>query len=439
MTTTTKHQQTKESFFAASRGVPLWPAAISIAASWVWAPALFTSAEQAFTNGWMGLAWFTIPNILVLIVFAWFAERMRGRLPDGFTLSGYMKARYSPRVQRVYIGQLSALAICSFAVQMVAGGSVIAFITGWDYWIITVLMAAAALSYSAISGLRASIAADFFHIAMTILVVISFAPAVINNVGLDAVARGMSSAHVDPWALALSFGIPTAIGLMSGPFGDQSFWQRSFAIQVQHVRRAFTLSAFFFAIVPLSMAVLGFAAKGVGLTPESAQLVNVQAVYDLLPPWAIIPFTIMVIGALVSTMDNNLVSSSTLMGHDLTRTGNPIARGRVAMLAAAVVGTAVANIPVITVTILFLIYGTLRASTLAPTVLTFILDKRPPSERGVFWSIVGALTLGMPLFLYGSFVDGAEVFKTLGSITTITVATITVLATREPAKETDPA
>lgn len=428
-TTAPDYTGAKEQFLAAGRKVPLWPAAVSIAASWVWAPALFTSAEVAFNWGWQGLAWFTIPNVLVLIIFGWFANKMRGRLPDGFTLSGYMREAYSRRVQRAYIGQLSALAICSFAVQMVAGGAVIAFITGWDYWIITVLMAAAALAYSAAGGLRASIAADFFHIGMTLLVVLTFAPAVIASVGLDTIWAGISNTPTDPWALALGFGIPTAIGLLSGPFGDQSFWQRSFAIRTRDVRNAFTLSAFIFALVPLLMGVLGFAASGAGLTPADTQLVNVEAVYGLLPAWAILPFTVMVIGALVSTMDNNLVSASALIGHDLTTHGNPITRGRIAMIATAIVGAAIANIPGISVTVLFLIYGTLRASTLAPTVLTFTLAKRPPTEPGMFWGIVLALTIGLPVFIYGSFVPDAASIKTLGSVLTIGIAATIVLAT----------
>ena len=435
MTITAPDQKArKERFFAANRGIPLLPAAISIAASWVWAPALFTSAEQAFVNGWVGLAWFTVPNVLVLIIFGWFATRMRDRLPDGYTLSGYMRERFSVRVQRVYIGQLTGLAIASFAVQIVAGGAVISFITGWDYWIVACLLGGAALSYSATGGLRASVAADFFHIGMTLLVVVSFAPSVIHSVGMGTVIDGMDSSHVDHLALALTFGIPTTIGLLSGPFGDQSFWQRSFAIRLGAVRKAFTYGGLIFAIVPLSMAVLGFAASGAGLSPDSTNLVNVQAVYDLLPSWTVVPFTIMVIGALVSTMDNNLVSASTLMGHDLTRQGDPIFRGRVAMIAVAILGTAIANIPGITVTMLFLIYGTFRASTVIPTVATFTMRKRQPSEHGMFWSVLLALGFGMPLFLYGSFVDGADNIKTLGSIVTIgTAAAITfACATRNP-------
>lgn len=423
-------QQRKESFLAADRKVTAWPAAASIAASWVWAPALFVSAEVAFKWGWQGLAWFVIPNVLVLVIFGWFAERIRNRIPEGFTLSSYMRDVYSRRVQRAYLGQLSALAVCSFAVQLVAGGAAVAIITGLPFLLVTVLMAAAAFTYSVTGGLRASIVADLVHIAATVLTVIVFAPAIAATVGLDTVLAGLSSSHVDSWALALSFGIPTAIGLLSGPFGDQSFWQRAFAIKRDHVRRAFTLSAPIFAIVPLSMSVLGFAAVGAGLSPASTQMVNVTAVQTLLPSWAIIPFTIMVLGALVSTLDNNLCSVSALAGHDLAEGRDPIAHGRTAMVLAVIVATAIANIPGVGIVHLFLVYGTLRASTLAPTILTLVRgEDRRPAERGVFWGIVGAICCGLPVLVYGSLLGGGPIFTAAGSILTITIATAACLAT----------
>ena len=48
----------------------------------------------------------------------------------------------------------------------------------------------------------------------------------------------------------LGFGLPTAIGLISGPFGDQSFWQRVFSIKERYIGRAFLIGALVFGVVP---------------------------------------------------------------------------------------------------------------------------------------------------------------------------------------------
>lgn len=227
-------------------------------------------------------------------------------------------------------------------------------------------MAAGTLLYSTLGGLTASVIADFFHIGATILTIALFAPILVKTVGLDTVAAGMSSAHVDPWTVALTFGIPTAIGLLAGPFGDQSFWQRSFATNARHLRKAFTIAGFLFVLVPLSTGMLGFVAAGTGMEIENTQLANIAVINEYFPAWAIIPFTIMVIGALASTMDNCLVSGSTMMGHDLTDKGDPIRRGRIGGFAVAIIGLSIALIPGLTLIHLWLIYATMRAATLAP-------------------------------------------------------------------------
>ena len=65
------------------------------------------------------------------------------------------------------------------------------------------------------------------------------------------------------WELALAFGIPNAIGLISGPFGDQSFWQRAFSIKRKSVFKSFVFGAMLFAVVPLSMGIIGIVAGGI--------------------------------------------------------------------------------------------------------------------------------------------------------------------------------
>ena len=73
-------------------------------------------------------------------------------------------------------------------------------------------------------------------------------------------------------------------------------------------------------------------------------------------------------------MDSNLCAIASLTT-DLIATGRmkdaeKIKLSKLSMVALLAVGILIANIPGITVTHLFLFYGTLRASTLLPTVLT---------------------------------------------------------------------
>ena len=121
----TRRQTTLQGFLVGNRRMGTIKSAMSIAATWIWAPALFVSAEKAYSNGWPGLFWFLVPNILCLLFFIPYAERIRKQMPDGITISGYMGTIYrSVKVKRVYLAQLSILAVLSTAVQLLAGGKI---------------------------------------------------------------------------------------------------------------------------------------------------------------------------------------------------------------------------------------------------------------------------------------------------------------------------
>lgn len=118
-----KRDKDSDSFYVGNRNMGTVRSAMSIAATWIWAPALFTSAEKAYLNGVPGLFWFLVPNILCLLIFIPFAKRIRKEMPNGITLSGYMHKKYrSEKVKGVYLFQLTMLTVLSTAVQLLAGG-----------------------------------------------------------------------------------------------------------------------------------------------------------------------------------------------------------------------------------------------------------------------------------------------------------------------------
>lgn len=266
----TKQAKDAESFHVADRRIGAGIGAMSIAATWIWAPALFISAEKAYTSGIPGLFWFLVPNVLCLILFIPFAKRMRAKYPDGITLTGYMAETYhSSKVKGAYAFQMGALAVLSTAVQLLAGGKMIATITGIPFWIVTIALAAIAYSYSRFSGIKASVATDVVQLGIILLGCALIVPWLISKAGgMPTVIAGLGSITGEYTSLTsetglavfLSFGLPTAVGLISGPFGDQCFWQRTFAIRKDRLGRSFFFGALLFGLVPLTMSMVGFAA-----------------------------------------------------------------------------------------------------------------------------------------------------------------------------------
>jgi len=418
--------KTKENYLVADRKIGWLQSGFSVAATWIWAPALFVATLKAYTQGIAGLFWFTVPNIACLLIFTYFAIKVREMCPKGFTLSSFMRDKYSDRVQNLYLIELMGLAVCQFAVQLLAGGAVIAYLTGLDFFIITLILSATALSYSFISGVRASILTDYWQMWFILVVVVVVVPwIVIESGGWSVVMDGIggkSGEYSNPFnaEVAYSFGIVVTIGLLAGPFGDQSFWQRTFATKKKEIKKAFICSALVFGIVPIFTGLIGFVAAGLGIEGKP-QLINIITAQMLLPTWVLLPFAFMLISGLVSTLDSALCSVSSLCGHDIsnkktTITYSDMDWAKIGMVLLAIGGLIIANIPDMKILYLFLFYGTLRASTLIPTVLTIIKGKL--SEQGMFYGICLALFVGAPLMAYGNFGGGLH-YKVAGAVFTV--------------------
>lgn len=436
----TRRATSAESFHVADRRIGAAVAAMSIAATWIWAPSLFTSSEMAYTRGVPGMFWFLVPNVLCLIIFIPFAKKIRRQYPEGITLTGYMAERYrSPKVKGVYSFQLGALAVLSTAVQLLAGGKTLALLTGLPFWSMTLALAAIAYSYSRFSGIKASVATDVVQLGIILLggaLLVTLGLRLTG--GLETVRAGLGSVSGEYTSLTsasgvevlLSFGLPTAVGLISGPFGDQCFWQRAFSIREGRIGRSFFAAALLFALVPIAMGTVGFLAAGSGFQAEDAGMVNFEFVMSLLPAWVLVPFLFMVISGLLSTVDSNLCAAASLTTDWMTGEGaDNIRASRRVMLALLLVSILIANIPGLTVTHLFLFYGTLRASTLLPTVMTLLGKKL--SAGGVFAGVLTALCVGLPIFAYGN-IAGIPALKTAGSLTTVlSSGVVAVIASRK--------
>lgn len=432
----TKKEKNIERFCVGDRNTGWIVSAFSIAATWIWAPALFTSTENAYTKGFAGLFWFLVPNVLCLILFIPFAKRIREEMPEGITLSGYMYGKYQSKpVRNIYLFQLGALSALSTGVQLLAGSRILSVLTGLPFLLMTAVMAVIAFSYSQISGIRASIFTDavqmVFMLGASIIFVVF---GIKNGGGMETLLAGFRGAGGDSGALFsergieifLGFGLPATVGLISGPFGDQCFWQRAFCVRKDKIGRAFLMGAFLFSLVPLSMGIIGFVGAGIGHEASDIGVLNFELIQILFPKWAVIPFLFMVVSGLLSTIDSNLCAVSSLTT-DIFRKCS-LKKTKLIMLLLLAVGIVIANIPGLTVTHLFLMYGTLRASTLLPTVLTLRGAELKPA--GIVMGIMTALVIGLPIFAYGN-IQGSTIFKTMGSMLTVVLSgTVSVVLSR---------
>jgi Na+/proline symporter len=411
-------------FLLAQRQAKWWVGAFSIAATWIWAPALFVSAQKAYQQGIVGWGWFFIPNVLCLIVFGLLAVKLR-RAFDGTTLPEYMNTAYSPRVHTLYNVQFVVLQFCSFAVQLLAGAKILSMLTGFAYAPVVLVIAGVAVVYSLLGGFRASLITDFLQMLFILVVGLIGVIAVIRGAGWLSVGQGLGglSGNFDQFfsregmMVMLTFGIVNTIGLFAGPFGDQTFWQRVFAMKKENVVRAYTLGALIFAVVPIIFGLIGFAGAGLGIETNDPQTINVTVIGRFVGPGLMAFMLVLITAGLSSTMDSNLSAISSLAITDFPKlrekTGlSEIVFGRVSMAVLAVGASLIAFIPGLQIVHLFLFYGTLRATTLLPTVFT--LWKGVAHEKYVYFGLLGSLAVGVPVFAIAS-LAGSWPWKLVGA------------------------
>lgn len=434
----TRSRQTNDSYHVADRNVSGVIGALSVASTWVWAPALLVSATQGFNNGWVGVAWFIVPNALALVLMLPFAMFIRKRYAKGFTLSGLMRRTYGRPTQYLYVFTLGGLAMLSVSVNLLAGGTVLSILTGLPLIVSASGMLLLVLAYTYKFGVRASLSTDSFQVLLIILLLLALVPGVLNITGWDVVAHGIQGVNevqsffgADGIHVALSFGIISAIGLAAGPVGDQAFWQRAFAMRPGQVVSAFGGGALIFTLVPILMSILGFTAAGIGFEPEDPGYVNLELVQSIMPAWVAVPFMLLLVSALFSIVNSHMLAQASLLS-DFT---GSIKVQRRWMAVLAVVALGIALIPGNAVSTMFLIYSTLRSSTFLITLTTL---------SGVRWNATGVevgislgLIVGMPMAIYGNVISGEWQVRLIAILVTtiIPILTAMLFSAIRPARE----
>ncbi|MFA5799400.1 MAG: hypothetical protein WC840_00395 [Candidatus Peribacteraceae bacterium] len=440
-----------ENFLIAERRVNWFLGGSSIAASWIWAPAVFVSTLFAYQYGLAGLFWFTVPNMAALAIFALLAPRIRAKMPYGYTLPQWIgHALGDEKVHKLYLYPFFFYQLMSITVQLYAGGNLLALLLGIPVYqataVVTIAMLAAIpLIYSLVSGLESSIITDFLQLAFIIVALIVLIPWSVSLAGIQSVRAGLAglsgSANILNPQIAFSLGIVTSIGLIAGSVSDQQYWQRAFAIKEGHLRKAFIFGALAFGLVPILLGFLGF----IGADPNFAatvppgvdtSLIGVVVVSRLLPVWTVFFFVLMLLCALSSTLDSGMNAAASLWTTDVMKYTDEekelmlrfekggalsdrekltkhlldlrrLSAARNTMIWLTILGflvaLAVIYIPGFELKQLWWVFNTVAACVMVPTILSLYWERLNP--KGVFWGVLVAFFVGLPLFIYSNIID----------------------------------
>jgi urea-proton symporter len=401
-------RQTPERFLVAERKIGGVFGAFAVAASWIWAPALFVSTQVGYKWGYSGLFWFVVPNVLALILFAPVANHVRRRLPNGFSYIQFISEKDGFFRQTQLTVHMLVQVLCC-AIQLTAGAELLTFISGAPYLGIIAVMALAPLCYCLISGLVSSILTDciqYVVIVASISIIYANFPLACN---LPSV---LSTQTFHPFGSEVlwQFGLASALTLIFGIFSNHQQWQRAFAADYSQVRRTFCLAGFLHGFVTFALGTLGVLLAQSGYVTQHLQIVGAEYIAGHMAPVFSTVFLVMALSGLCATMSSSLCAFGSLVATELTPHQDPIQVSRQAMVALSLVAflVAVLRVPVI---VLWMFCGLFRLGTAAPTIVSVFVEGFS-GKRGTI-AILLSILAGAPLFVYGVMIDN-NVVRTIG-------------------------
>jgi urea-proton symporter len=390
----------KSEYLLARRSLGILPISMSIAAAWMWAPALMVAATLGYVYGFWGVFWFSVPNILAVLLFGPVADRARKRLPSGATYSGFQRQAHSRRVMGLFIAQDAMALFTNMLANAIAGGFVVSYVFDVPLAWGVLLVLAVPLAYTLPGGFRISTITDLFTMTAILGVVAVVAAMTIGTAGAATLMDGWVGTNgFDAAFIAAGLGLTLTVHLLAAPYSDQTLWQRAWAARPEDVRKAFLLGGALFAPVPILCGAVGMVAHGSGLELENAQAALFAGADAWLGQAAVYALALAVILAVVDTIDSCMSAVSAFVSDDNTL-GWSVTRGRWLMVAMTAVTGVVALVPGLSIFGVQLAYSAVSGSTLLPGLMS-LFRSRMPAEPAVFWAMLLGAAIGAPVFLYG--------------------------------------
>jgi len=362
------------SFFLA-KNLPSIYYILSLAATWIWAPALFVSSGKGYNDGIVGLLLFLVPNILTLIIYG----KLSTLFPDtGFTLDAFIHTK-----KQYILHKLISLVvlICSSCVQFLGICLLLETLFNIPRYIICILVSLIALLLVGKKGLKGSIISDFYKYLIMFIGVVYFLYTQdwsgLTTTFLTSQKFILGNSTTPALTQILYFGIPTAIGLLFAPYVDHTFISRTLSIDKNKRFSIYALSGLAFGIIPLCFGLIGILAN-------SNNILNWQLWSLAISTSSTAILLIVVLAALISTLDSNLCALPALLK---AKSHKEIF---IEMCSLLLIASMICCFSKITIVELFLLYGTIRTVAAIPTIL--ILIKKYNTKRLFICTLLATIT-----------------------------------------------
>ncbi len=403
---------TVESFLVADRMIPLRWGIVTVTANWVQAPALLLSGMFAYQGVWYFLV-FLIPNVLALVLMGILAPRIQDVLPRGYTLPQLMGEVYGDKVRSLFF-------FLAFASLVSAIGYTL---TGLRQWFssqlgispmeMTVALGMYAMLCVMPRGLPGAVIGDAVKVGIVALLIFGvFCLHILfgEAVSMQPVMENSSPAGLSPGMVFWTLGIPLAASLIGGPICNPDLAERAYALQRDIVRKSYFWAAGIFGIVVLIFGSLGILAKELGMkiVSPSVPAFQVLQIDGVSPMFTIIVSMalLVVLGAalasfLASTGDLVVIEGYKRFIRPSANDAETIWFGRAFMVVPVLIGTYIASIPKVDMSIIVQSMVVIRGEAIIPVILAVFIGNMISSRAVLGGMLLGAI--GGTLLTFGAF------------------------------------
>ena len=338
---------------------------LSFLASGMGAWILFAPPEIGAFVGPVALAGYAIGSALPFIVLGLYGPKIRRALPQGRSIAEFAEACYGRGV-RHWVSLVSvAYMACFLAAELTAIGAITALLSDVPPALVIMGVALTTLLYTAVGGLRASLATDRWQAWLLIALLV-----IVGGVALTALPEMPSDAAMPaaPLGSALSVALTLVIAVTAANLFHQGYWQRVWAAEDnQSLSRGAWLGGAATVVVVMVIGGLGIIAAMSGVALGQPPI-PFFALLSEAPAWLALPALVLAVTLVASSVDTLQSAIASLASEQFSTQGGslPLARWATVALMVPVVILALQGVSVLR---LFLIADLLCAAIVVPVLL----------------------------------------------------------------------
>ena len=387
---------------------------LSFLASGMGAWILFAPPEIGAFVGPLALAGYALGSALPFIVLGLYGPKIRRALPEGRSIAEFAEACYGLGVRRwvtlVSVGYMA----CFLAAELTAIGAITALLSDVPPALVIIGVALTTLVYTAVGGLRASLATDRWQAWLLLALLVA-----VGSVTLWRLPTLPSEATLPsiPVTNALSVALTLVIAVTAANLFHQGYWQRVWAARDdKSLGRGAWLGGGMTVVVVMAIGSLGMLAAMSGVSLGEPPM-PFFALLTEAPAWLTLPALVLAVTLVASSVDTLQNGIASLIVARSEQQGVSLTSARWITIA-VMVPVVVIALQGLSVLRLFLIADLLCAAIVVPVLLG--LWPRMTPVAAIAGGIAGLLGAIIPGWIsQGSLIAGVVAASFPGSIPTL--------------------